>query len=155
MAINFAKEYKKFEEKQRELRRDYLKAGMTEEQIRAMYEFDRIQMNRDLAYRRRTQPLHMEDDDFDPDEQNTLLKDYDDRFSVSMEPDKEKQFWWLNELEDDVLYESLLKLSYEDLMLIDMIAFQEQTQAQISVQLKVSQSSISQRLKTIRKKMKK
>ena len=135
MAINFAKEYKKFEEKQRELRMSYLKAGMTEEQIRAMYEFDRIQMNRDLAYRRRTQPLHMEDDDFDPDE--------------------EKQFWWLNELEDDVLYESLMKLSYEDLMLIDMIAFQEQTQAQISVKLKVSQASISQRLKTIRKNLKK
>lgn len=155
MGINFAAAYKEFEKKQRELRKAYLKAGMTEEQIRMMYEFDRMQMNRDFAYRRRTMPLNIEDDDFNQDDQNVLLKDFEEALSTTLKPDEEKQFWWLDEIEDKDLYESLLNLSDEDLMLIDRIAFQGETQTQASAELNVSQSSISQRIKTIRKKLKK
>lgn len=55
MKINFAQEYEKFKVEQRELHEKYLSAGMTEEQINAVYSFDKQQLARDLAYRRRKQ----------------------------------------------------------------------------------------------------
>lgn len=40
MEWNNGKERKKFEKQQARLREEYRKAGMTEEQIKAMYEYD-------------------------------------------------------------------------------------------------------------------
>ena len=42
MAVNFAHEYKKFEEQQARLRKEYMAAGMSDEQICIMYKFQRI-----------------------------------------------------------------------------------------------------------------
>ncbi|MFR7618633.1 MAG: hypothetical protein ACLUZX_12160 [Subdoligranulum sp.] len=49
MGINFAYARKKFSEAQQKLRKEYKAAGMTDEQILEMYEYDLHQFNRDLA----------------------------------------------------------------------------------------------------------
>ena len=79
---------------------------------------------------------------------------FEDELTVTQEPDETRPLWWLDEIEDEVLLESLLQLSEEDLLLIDRVAFREQTQTEISIELKVTQPSVSQRIKTIRKKIK-
>ena len=66
MGINFAYERKKFIEKQEKLRKEYEAAGMTKEQIMAMYVFDLHQFNRDIAYKRHTQQLsNLEESDME------------------------------------------------------------------------------------------
>ena len=154
MAINFALERKRFREEQERLRRKYEALGMTKEQIREMYEFDLYQFNRDIAYSRHTQQL-MPDTELEAEGKNPLLHKFEDELTVTQEPDKTRQLWWLDEIEDEALLESLLQLSEEDLLLIDRVAFREQTQTEISIELKVTQPSVSQRIRTIRKKLKK
>ena len=44
MAVNFAYEYKKFEEQQARLRKEYKAAGMSEEQIAMMYKLIRLSL---------------------------------------------------------------------------------------------------------------
>jgi len=153
MAINFAHERKKFREEQERLRRKYEALGMTKEQIREMYEFDLHQFNRDIAYSRHTQEL-VPESGLESEDMNPLLQKFADELTVMQEPDEERDLWWIDEIDDEVLLESLLKLSEADLLLIDKLVFQEQTQTEISVELNVSQSSVSQRIKTIRKKIK-
>ena len=80
--------------------------------------------------------------------------EFENELTVKQEPDETRPLWWLDEIEDEVLLESLLQLSEEDLLLIDRVAFREQTQTEISIELKVTQPSVSQRIKTIRKKIK-
>lgn len=126
---------------------------MTKEQIREMYEFDLHQFNRDIAYSRHTQEL-VPESGLESEDMNPLLQKFADELTVMQEPDEERDLWWIDEIDDEVLLESLLKLSEADLLLIDKLVFQEQTQTEISVEFNVSQSSVSQRIKTIRKKIK-
>ena len=49
MGINFAYERKKFSEAQQKLRKEYEAAGMTNEQILELYEYDLHQFNRDYV----------------------------------------------------------------------------------------------------------
>ena len=72
MAVNFAYEYKKFEEQQARLRKEY------KEQIAMMYKFDKAQLARDLAYKRRTQSLFTESDDFESETQSALFDKFMD-----------------------------------------------------------------------------
>ena len=153
MAINFAHERKKFREEQERLRRKYEASGMTKEQTREMYEFDLHQFNRDIAYSRHTQEL-VPESGLESEDMNPLLQKFADELTTMQEPDEERDLWWIDEIDDEVLLESLLELSDADLLLIDKLVFQEQTQTEISVELNVSQSSVSQRIKTIRKKIK-
>ncbi len=153
MAINFALERKRFREEQERLRRKYEALGMTKEQIREMYEFDLHQFNRDIAYSRHTQQM-IPESGLETEDMNSLLHKFEDELTVTQEPDETRPLWWLDEIEDEVLLESLLQLSEEDLLLIDRVAFREQTQTEISIELKVTQPSVSQRIKTIRKKIK-
>ena len=156
MAINFAKERIKFEKDQERLRKEYAKAGMNEDQIKAMYEFDLNQFNRNIAYGRWTQPLMSEDGDEDIEEGKCpLLKKFLDNISVTSEPSMTEHFWWLDEIDDDELIESLKKLSEAELELLDLVVFQEYSQLEIGIMQHKSQASVSQRINTIRKKLKK
>ena len=153
MAINFALERKRFREEQERLRRKYEALGMTKEQIREMYEFDLHQFNRDIAYCRHTQQL-LPETELEAEDKSPLLHKFEDELTVTQGPDETRPLWWLDEIEDEVLLKSLLQLSKEELLLIDRLAFREQTQTEISIELKVTQPSVSQRIKTIRKKIK-
>jgi DNA-directed RNA polymerase specialized sigma subunit len=154
MAINFGLERKKFMEAQKKLRKEYEDAGMTMEQILAMYEYDLKQFNRDIAYYRHSQQLTSDAEDDEEGGRTPLLVKFPESLSVTQKPTKSDKFWWLDEIEDMVLLRRLMLLSTEDLELIDMLAFQEHTQLEISIELKKSQSSVSQRINTIRKKIK-
>ena len=128
--------------------------GMTEEQIKDMYEHDLQQFNRDIAYSRHTQPLLPESKM--PDEgKNPLLKKFSTSITVMQAPSETTQFWWLDEIEDMTLHKRLKKLSTEELELIDLLAFRGFTQQDISEIQGKSQSSIAQRMQYIRKKIKK
>ena len=151
--MNMGSIYKQFEREQEILRKEYLAAGMTEVQINELYEYDKKQLSRDIAYQRRTQPLVCEDTDFEGDSQNALLKKFSDVLSVEVEPDQSDYLWWLDAIEDEDLLGRLLKLSPEDLELLDQLAFQELTQKEICSRTKKTQASISQKIKTLRKRL--
>ena len=83
MGINFASARKKFSEDQKKLRKEYEAAGMTPEQILALYEYDLHQFNRDIAFYRHTQRLTiLEEPDMEEEGQNPLLNKFPEQLSV-------------------------------------------------------------------------
>lgn len=152
--MNMGRIYKQFEKEQEELKRKYLAAGMTEVQVKEMYENDKYRLDRDIAYQRRTQPLFGDDGDFEEDSQNSLLKKFSDTLCIEMEPTQSTHLWWIDEIKNESLLRNLLRLSSDELELIDQLVFQELTQEEISELSGKSQSAISQKINTIRKKLK-
>lgn len=150
MAVNFAHEYKKFEEQQARLYKEYKAAGMSEEQITVMYKFDKAQLARDFAYKRRTQSLFTKSDDFESETQSALLDKFMDVFSYTMEPDTSKPLWWLDEISDPNLLKAVKKLSSEQIELLDMYVFDSLSQTDIARRLGVNQSSVSRQLNKIK-----
>ncbi len=155
MGINFAIERRKFHETQEKLRREYEAAGMTPEQILAMYEADLKQFNRDIAYYRHTQTLSTYSEDFEEETQSSLLKKNADALTVVQEPSLDEKFRWIDEIEDETLSRNLKLLSEEEIELIDKLAFGGYTQKELSVEYGKSPAAICLKLKTIRKKLKK
>ena len=157
MGINIGNERRKFYKEQEKLRKQYEEAGMTPEQIQAMYEFDLCQFNRDIAYYRHTQSLISDKDrSFDEEEErNSYLYYYLERLAIEQRPSEERKFWWLDEIDDDELIENLMKLSEEELEIIDKLAFCDLSQKMVSEDLGISSSALCQRIKNIRKKLRK
>ena len=114
MGINFAYARKKFSEAQQKLRKEYKAAGMTDEQILEMYEYDLHQFNRDLAYQRHTQRLGiLEEPDMEEEGYNPLLHKFIDALTVYQQPTGAAKLWWLDEIEDADLIKSLMRLTDE------------------------------------------
>ncbi len=156
MGINRGLERKKFDKTQESLKKQYIDAGMTDEQIQAIYEFDLHQFNRDLSYRSHTQPLFsIEENDMEEEAHNSLLHKYTGNLSVSQQPTESKDLWWLDEIDDESLILGLMQLTKEELELIEDLAFRGLSQKEIARERGKSQSAISQNLATIRKKLKK
>ena len=76
MKISMASIYKKFEKEQSILRKQYQLAGMNNEQILEMYEFDKKQLARDIAYYRRTQNIEVIHSELNSDSNNKLLNKF-------------------------------------------------------------------------------
>ena len=122
MGINFAYARKKFSEAQQKLRKEYKAAGMTEEQILEMYEYDLHQFNRDLAYQRHTQRLGiLEEPDMEEEGHDPLLHKFIDALTVYQQPTEDAKLWWLDEIEDTDLIKSLMRLTDDELDLIDKL----------------------------------
>ena len=156
MGINFAYERKKFSEAQQKLRKEYEAAGMTNEQILELYEYDLHQFNRDIAFYRHTQPLVDESEsDFEEEGRNTLLMKNAETLTVTQKPSESTKFWWLDEIETTTLLRNLKHLTEDELDLINKIAFCNYTQKELSDESGKSPAAICQKLKTIREKLKK
>ena len=156
MGINRGLERKRFGKTQKKLLEIYVEAGMTDEQIQAISEFDLNQFNRDLAFQRYNQPLScIEEPEMDEESYSPLLRKFPERLAIWQKPSESSKHWWLDEIEDEELLSNLKQLTDEELELIHMLAFCDLSQEEIGIQIKKSQSAISQKLKTIRKKLKK
>ena len=96
-----------------------------------------------------------EREDYDIDEgKNPLAKKFIESISVMPDTPMTAKYWWMDEIDDRVLLEKMKKLSLEELDLVDLV-FQGYSQHEISEILGKSQSAVSQRMNTIRKKIKK
>lgn len=85
MSINFGKEYKKFHTEQEKLRKYYISLGMSKEVIDAIYEFDKIQFCKDIAFKRRTQYIQASDEAIiTSEDKNPLLKNHLEILSIFM-----------------------------------------------------------------------
>ena len=129
---------------------------MTEEQILEMYEYDLHQFNRDIAYQRHTQRLGvLEEPDMEEEGHNPLLHKFIDVLAVCQQSTEDVKLWWFDEIEDPKLIKSLMRLTADELDLIDMLAFGGYSQREISEKNGKSPTAICLKLKTIRKKLRK
>ena len=157
MSWNNAYETKKFEAKQKKQAEEYRALGMTEEQIQTMYEFDLEQFNSERRYREHTQafiPDNFDEED-DDDEKLSIFEKFKDVLTASIENlGTESRYWWVEEIDNPALAKALKNLSQDQIELLTLMVVDGYGQAEIAGIMSVSQSAISQRLATIKKKLK-
>lgn len=135
MSYNHGLEEKKFNEYWNEISEEYRKAGMTEEQIMSMLEFEREVFNSDRRYRENTVEL------FD-NETNKNLQIYDN-YSTT------KRYGWIDEIDDMETYEKIMALPEIWVEAFTMYIFDGYSQRQISSILLRNQSNISRAIDKI------
>ena len=135
MSWNNAYERKKFDERQKKQAEEYRALGMTEEQIQAMYEFDLEQFKSERRHRMHTQPLQVEEfEENDADESdNTLLNEFFDELTCTIETSGDKsRYWWVEEIDDSETVKKIKSLSERDLEILTLMVIDELTHEEIA-----------------------
>lgn len=150
MGFNYAKEHRKFEAKWKKLRREYEEAGMDEDAIEQIYQFDLEVFCSERSYSNHTQPLpdmHVSENAAD---HSTLLRKFE---SLSCELDElaySDRYFWIDTIEKTELATKLKQLTRPELELLTLSAIYEYKQWEIAWLLGCHQSVVSRRLKKIK-----
>lgn len=156
MGFYYAKEKKNFELQWKSLRKQYEAAGMSQEAIQAMYEYDRSVFNGERAYLNHTQDIAVPSFDNTAESYSPLLKKYQDSISVTESHHETKsRFSWIGKIENEELLSALENLSDADLKLLTLYVYEGYTVTEISKVLGVSQPTISIKIKRITNFLKK
>lgn len=154
MSWNNAKERKKFEANWEKEEAEFRAAGMTEEQIQSMREFEEEQYNSDRRYHKHTQPLQVcEFDEDDSDESdNSLYKEFLNVLSVELEAfEDNSRYGWVKKCKNEVLENNLRKLSQKDLELVTLLIVDGLSETEIAEMQQVTQQAISKKWTRIKK----
>ena len=156
MSFNKGYELKKFEAHWEKLRIEYAAAGMTEEAIQKMYDYDRLQFNSERTFIERTQEFTAPAYESSEEEASPLMLRYQDAITVTDTYHETKsRFAWIGEIENERLLSALENLSEDDLKLLTFYAYEGYTVIEISKVLGVSQPTISIKIKRITNFLKK
>ena len=152
MSWNNGYERKKFMARMKKQAEEYRAAGMTEEQIQAMYEYDLDVFRSDRNYYEHTQEYEASSfEEGVDDSDNALLDRYADQFSVSCEDryfDGSDPF--VIGFDDERLNAIVKKFNNpRDIRILKMLS-EGVTEAQIAVELGVTNQAISKRVKKFR-----
>ena len=150
MSFNKGYELKKFEAHWEKLRIEYTAAGMTEDAIQKMYDYDRQQFNAERAHLERTQELSTDTFECSEDENSPLMKRYREVTTVTDTYHETKSsFAWIGEIENERLLSALENLSEDDLKLLTLYVYEGYNESEISKVFNVSQPAIHKRIMKI------
>ena len=147
MQFNYAKERKQFDEEWKKMRGEYRVAGMSEEDIQIMYEFDLT-----VFRQQRTYCLHNESREEMEEKQNPIYME-----SIRIEDTEQLGIGrnsWLDELDNKKLYKAIQKLKKEDIEILSLWAIKGYSATEIAKLKKVSQQAISKKVMRIKKFLK-
>ena len=149
MSFNNGNERRKLNAKWEQLRVQYREAGMSEEAIQAMYEFDLGVLNSERAYDANTVAVCDGEDDVDA-RKAADLKQYEAAITVTdTYRETKSRFTWIGEIEDERLLSALENLSEDDLKLLTLYAYEGYNESEISKVFNVSQPAINKRIMKI------
>ena len=152
MAWNNGLERMKFEAEQARLAAEYRAAGMNEEQIQAMYEFDLGVFRGNRSYAEHTQPFPESPFEDGDDGQSPLYERFPETLTVTMDlPVGNSRYAWIDELDDPVLVDFVKNLSERDLELITLLAFDDNTHQEAANQFGITRSGVTKRVEQLRK----
>ena len=150
MSFNKGYELKKFEAHWEKLRIEYAAAGMTEDAIQKMYDYDRQQFNVERTHLERTQELSTDTFECSEDENSPLMKQYREVTTVTDTYHETKSgFAWIGEIENERLLSALENLSEDDLKLLTLYVYEGYNESEISKVFNVSQPAIHKRIMKI------
>lgn len=138
-----------FEKEQAKNRKAYLKAGMTEEQIEEMYDFDKQWYNscrREAEHTQKFDNATFYDED-DNSSNNPLYKKFLHNFTTTDKYWSEERFDWIEQIENKELYKVLSNMSEEDKEILTEVLFDGFNQTEIAAHLEISHQAISKKFK--------
>lgn len=155
MSFNNGNERRKLNAKWEQLRVQYREAGMSEEAIQAMYEFDLSVLNSERAYAANTVAVCDGVDDVDA-RKAADLKQYEAAITVTDTYHETKScFSWIGEIENERLLSALENLSGLDLKILTLYVYAGYTESEIVGELGGSKVAIHKRIEKITKLLKK
>ena len=150
MSFNKGYELKKFEAHWEKLRIEYAAAGMTEDAIQKMYDYDRQQFNSERTFIERTQEFTAPAYESSEEEEAADLKQYEAAITVTDTYHETKScFSWIGEIENERLLAALESLSENDLKLLTLYVYEGYTESEISKVFSISQPAIHKRIEKI------
>ena len=145
MSFNNGNERRKLNTKWEQLRVQYREAGMNEDAIHAMYEFDLGVLNSERAYITNTMTVSGAADDCAAKETSDF-KQYEKAVTVTDTYHETKsRFGWIGEIEDERLLSALENLSDSDLELITLYAYEGYDTVEISKAFGKTKQNISKK----------
>ena len=155
MSFNNGNERRKLNAKWEHLRVQYREAGMSEDAIQQMYDYDRQMFNADRTHLERTQEFTAPTYESSEEEASPLMLRYQDSITVTDTYHETKsRFAWIGEIENEQLLTALETLKTEDLEIITMYAYEGYDITEISKVYGVSRPTISIKIKRIAKFLK-
>ena len=149
MSFNNGNERRKLNAKWEHLRVQYRKAGMSEDAIHAMYEFDLSVLNSERTYDANTVAVCDGEDDVDA-RKAANLKQYEAAITVTDTYHETKtRFAWVGEVQNERLHTGLEKLSDEDLKLLTLYAVSGFNEYEIAKVFRLSRPAIHKRIARI------
>lgn len=149
MGFNYGREKRRFDKEWEQLQKEYAAAGMEEADIARMKEFDWEWFCSRRTYENHNQTLP---DEEDIEEGRTLLFQKFSELSADFEQQEfTDRYAWLQEIEDEKLYQRLCRLGEKDLELLTLIVMESYTQAEVAKLWGCSRSAITQKVKKIQK----
>ena len=143
MSFNNGNERRKLNAKWEQLRVQYREAGMSEEAIQAMYEFDLSVLNSERAYAANTVAVCDGEDDVDT-RKAADLKQYEAAITVTDTYHETKScFGWIGEIENERLLAALEKLSKDDLKLLTLYVYEGYSTVELSKVYGIAHQNIS------------
>lgn len=135
MEWNNGKERAKFEKEQAELRVQYLAAGMTEEQIKMMYNFDNDFFNERRREAEHTQELDVYTGEDEDNKDNPLVKKFVDSLTRTDKHFESDKYGWIERIENEKLCKALKALSDADKELLTNYIVGGMSQVEIALRL--------------------
>lgn len=155
MEFNNGNERRKLNKKWERLRVQYQQAGMSEDAIQAMYDFDLGVLNSERSYVANTLAIVGDGDD-SMGRKSSDFKQYEKAIAVTdTYHETRTRFAWVGEIKDKRLQEGLEKLSDEELRLITLYFRDEYSTVELSKVYGIAQQNISKRILKITKFLKK
>ena len=146
MSFNNGNERRKLNAKWEQLRVRYREAGMSEEAIQAMYEFDLGVLNSERAYDANTVAVCDGEDDVDA-RKAADLKQYEAAITVTDTYRETKScFTWIGEIENERLLAALENLSELDLKILTLYVYAGYTESEIAMTLESKRITIHKRI---------
>ena len=156
MEWNNGKERALFEREQARLRKEYLAAGMTEEQIKKMREFDEGWFRSRRREANHTQQLEIQtSEDEDEIMENQLYKKSLKKISIEDGYSEYSRYGWIEEIENENLLLAINSLSDKDKELLTKYIFEGLKQTEIAQTEGVVKVVICKKLKRIKNFLKK
>ena len=155
MGFNYGLEKKNFDSQWAMTRKQYEDAGMSNEAIQAMYDFDWSVFNANRSYQNHTQEMAAPSFEQSEESYSPLMNKYQEAVSVTDTYHETKsRFAWIGEIENEQLLTALETLKTEDLEIITMYAYGGYDITEISKVYGVSRPTISIKIKRITKFLK-
>ena len=158
MKFNYETEKRRFEKKWQQLQKEYAAAGMEQQAIQSMYEYDWEDFKRERIHCLHNQniPEQVFDNETGMVESNNpLLAKFFQRFSVQDTYGDSSRYGWIEDIDNEKLVAYLRSIPQERLEIITQYIFDEKTQEEIAVELGISRSSVADRISRIKKNFKK
>lgn len=154
MKFNKGHELKKFEARWAKLHVEYAAAGMAEEAIQKMYDYDRQMFNAERNNLEHTQEFTAPDYE-SSEEASPLMMKYQEEITMTDTYHETKScFTWIGEIEDERLLSALENLKDEDLELLTWYAYEGYNTVELSKVYGIAQQNISKRILRITKFLK-